>query len=600
MRHAIFIVNLLQDVNIVRPLAYLAAHELGQTVAFLVSDKFLDRDTTSSWERELRIIAAATNAEIYVYDSEFRAYDFLQGKGGVLVAGSESSLSAHAAVHNVFRIAPSSFLKITLQHGLECVGFLQNREHNLAHGRNVTFGADVVAGWCDPSILRSLAPSQQAKLCVTGPSALVPTPGAPRPTGQDEAVGGIICENLHSVRLNISGNFKASFMDTFFAFCERQGAVGDRATLRPHPGGQYVLKNNVPLPDNVVLNNRPMYDVDLSRYAYGISAPSSVLVDMVLAGIPTAVWQDDDEVMDIGNYAGLAVISTLEDWLAFERDARLRPGMLLDQQARFLERLKMPTDPVVVRDRFARLLSGGAQRLGTVARARQAAARSVRRQRLHSHPAAVVPQAAGRHGRGRGRVVALYEEALRETLGQEDFNGPVGEAVALAHFREFDPDLVVFCRYSGPHSRALCHFARAGRADDLPCRRRPAEHPARDRPEEVPRPQPARTVGVGAHPAVVGRPAVLLDPAPAAAVPQAGLPDLGGGREDLLLRRGAESRGRAPRDQDRLHGLRPRARSGDGAAGRRGSAGPQPVGDVRAVRIHPSRPRWTGSAIGSR
>ncbi len=46
MRHAIFIVNLLQDVNIVRPLAYLAAHELGRTVAFLVSDKFLDRDTT--------------------------------------------------------------------------------------------------------------------------------------------------------------------------------------------------------------------------------------------------------------------------------------------------------------------------------------------------------------------------------------------------------------------------------------------------------------------------------------------------------------------------------------------------------------------------
>lgn len=461
MRHAIFIVNLLQDVNIVRPLAYLAAHELGQTVAFLVSDKFLDRDTTSSWERELRIIAAATNAEIYVYDSEFRAYDFLQGKGGVLVAGSESSLSAHAAVHNVFRIAPSSFLKITLQHGLECVGFLQNREHNLAHGRNVTFGADVVAGWCDPSILRSLAPSQQAKLCVTGPSALVPTPGAPRPSGQDEAVGGIICENLHSVRLNISGNFKASFMDTFFAFCERLGAVGDRATLRPHPGGQYVLKNNVPLPDNVVLNNRPMYDVDLSRYAYGISAPSSVLVDMVLAGIPTAVWQDDDEVMDIGNYAGLAVISTLEDWLAFERDARLRPGMLLDQQARFLERLKMPTDPVVVRDRFARLLSGGAQRLGTVARA------PAKPQRVLFVANGFIPTLQLSFlkplaAMGEGEVVwsPLYEEALRENLGQEDFNGPVGEAAALAHFREFDPDLVVFCRYSGPHSRALCDFAR--------------------------------------------------------------------------------------------------------------------------------------------
>ncbi len=57
-------------------------------------------------------------------------------------------------------------------------------------------------------------------------------------------------------------------------------------------------------------------------------------------------------------------------------------------------------------------------------------------------------------------VAPLCEEALRENLGQEDFNGPVGEAAALAHFREFDPDLVVFCRCSGPHSRALCDFAR--------------------------------------------------------------------------------------------------------------------------------------------
>jgi len=80
------------------------------------------------------------------------------------------------------------------------------------------------------------------------------------------------------------------------------------------------------------------------------------VLDMVLAGIPTAVWSDPDGVMDVGNYEGLTMISDLDSWLAFRRDAQLRPAMILARQARFLSNLEMPLDPAEVESRFLELL----------------------------------------------------------------------------------------------------------------------------------------------------------------------------------------------------------------------------------------------------
>jgi len=109
----------------------------------------------------------------------------------------------------------------------------------------------------------------------------------------------------------------------------------------------------------VRLNNRPISDINMKGYRFGISAPSTIVFDMVLAGIPVGLWRDPGGVMDTSNYDGLTEISTLEDWLAFERDARIRPEMILDRQDRFLRRLAMPIDPEEVYRRFARLIIAG-------------------------------------------------------------------------------------------------------------------------------------------------------------------------------------------------------------------------------------------------
>lgn len=352
-----FVINLVQDVNIVRGLVYLTARETEASIGFLVSQAFLKRDRLKIWQGELAAMAAATDATIHIFGSAAEAYAVLEGKSGLIFAASESNLEAHRETAEIFQTAPPSFLRVTLQHGLECIGFLQSREHVLSHGRNISFNAEVVCGWAPASALTSLTASQRSKLYVTGPPTLLLKPRS----GSDLQAqsGGLVCENMHSVRLRASGDHKSSFMGIFFDFCAEMEKRSEMVTLRPHPGGQYVLKNKISLPGNVRLNNRPISDINMRGYRFGISAPSTVVFDMVLAGIPVGLWRDPGGVMDASNYDGLTEISTLDDWLAFERDVRVRPQMILDRQDRFLRRLAMPIDPEEVYRRFARLIIAG-------------------------------------------------------------------------------------------------------------------------------------------------------------------------------------------------------------------------------------------------
>ena len=120
--HVVFLVNLLQDVNIVRPLVQLATRELDVSTLLLMSTRFIERDLQGTWQSDLQELCADPGTQAKIYESPAAAGQLLAGKHGVLVAASESSLSAHRLTHDVLRGAPPSFLKVTLQHGFECVG----------------------------------------------------------------------------------------------------------------------------------------------------------------------------------------------------------------------------------------------------------------------------------------------------------------------------------------------------------------------------------------------------------------------------------------------------------------------------------------------
>lgn len=456
--YVIFVINLLQDVNIVRPLVYMAALDLGRPTLLMVSAKFRIRDKSGTWQKELAGILRDTGATLANFTDEVDAIEILQDKAGLLIAASESHLVNHKLVHDLMAAAPSSLLKITLQHGFECVGFLQSQDQNQAHGRNITFAADIIGGWCTAERLKDIAPSQRHKLYVTGPAAVLQRP-APSESTQRFA-HGLVCENLHSPRMNTAGDFKGSFLEIFGQYCSAQAADGRMVALRPHPGGQYTLKKKVPLPGNVVLENAPIYKVDLSRYAYGISAPSSIIIDMVLAGIPVAVWQDEGSLMDMDNYAGLTHISKLQDWLDFSREAVAHPERYLAQQQDFLKRQQMPTEPEVVYRHYAELLgcrNGPARLLSEAGKGRERilyVANDIIATLQLSFIRPLEPLVTA------GNVV---EEVLTEAQMTHLFGKKPRDEVTRRwlsdRFEDFQPTLVVFCRYSGPHAAWMLELA---------------------------------------------------------------------------------------------------------------------------------------------
>jgi hypothetical protein len=455
--HAVFLINLLQDVHILRPLVVMAARDLGLVVEVLVTQRFSVRDQLGIWQRELAELGAATSAPIVGFHDPREAAQLLAGKGGILVAASDTNFGGHREVHDVMRLAPSSLVKITVQHGFECIGFLQSRDQDLAHGREVTFAADLVCGWCESDRLTALVDSQRPKLHVTGPTFVLQQP----PRADQRSSSGIVCENLHSARLRAAGDFRTDFVSTFEAFCAALSRDQREVVLRPHPGGQYVLKNKLQLPRNVRLNNHPTYKVDLSRYAYGISAPSSVLLDLLVAGVPTAVWRDGGKVLDVGNYRGLAEISSVGDWVDFSREATAHPERFRERQSRFLEQQKMPLDPADVYRRFSAIMTEAAHNPITIA------ARPAERERVMVVANSVIPTLqlsflkplAPSVDAGDVALDILTEEEMRDELDESAYEG-VANAWFERRFALFRPSLVVFCRYSGPHVKTMISCAR--------------------------------------------------------------------------------------------------------------------------------------------
>lgn len=346
----IFHFALVQDVAVLRPLVKLAQEQARSSFALVVSDSFKELDDDGLWLPELEALAAEVGVSLQFYAD---AFDFLQivGSGHALViAGSESSAKAHAVTHALFRSMPGRVMTVTLQHGLECVGFLHNRSHDERVGKVVDFAADLLVSWFPWQDAPALPADAGNRIFVAGPTMFIDhsDPVAAR----DDAIG-LVCENLHSVRF-ADGEVRSQFLDTFNGFAARLASIGQNVALRPHPAGRYTHRKNIDLGSNVEIHSDPIYKLDLTRFAYIISAPSTILLDFAKAGVPAAVWIDDDGQIDDSNYGGLSRVSDIEDWWRFHLAAFTHREELVASQAAFLDGLNFPGD---VRGRYLELLS---------------------------------------------------------------------------------------------------------------------------------------------------------------------------------------------------------------------------------------------------
>jgi glycosyltransferase involved in cell wall biosynthesis len=458
-RTAVFLLNLIQDVSVLRPLMIMAHRDFGFDVRILASAKFRSRDMFGIWEAELELLRRQIDARLVIYRTDLEAFRELEGSRGIIFSASESTVPEHDAAHALFQYAPPTYLKVTLQHGFECVGFQHSAAHDRTYGPTASFAADIICAWQPPGRLRSLTRSQEPKIEVTGPTAVLQQFGrdlALKPLGL-----GLVCENLHSVRLRSAAGSSDEFLASFREFSRFMDDQGRRVLLRPHPGGQFVLKNKTELPRNVDINNAPMYRLDLRSLDYGISAPSSVLIDLLLSDVPTAIWRDSRDAVDTSNYAGLTTVSDAGEWRDFAIEAAENPAPFVESQRRFLDEQQMPISPVEVFARYAKIFQAAdrlAVRTGTVA---------VDRQRLLLVANAHLPTVQvclERPLRPLIRSGELVMQLLTETrlLHKAKL---FGSEAALAQWVSealdaFGPDVVMFSRYSGPYSNLIVDWAR--------------------------------------------------------------------------------------------------------------------------------------------
>lgn len=451
---AIFLINLVQDVNVLRPLIIMAQRDFAFDVRLLVSSKFAQRDIYGIWQAELdALVEQLPGATAQTFETPWQAVQHLDGHG-LIFAGSESNLSGHRETHEVLRAAPPAFLKVTLQHGFECVGFRHSAAHDEAHGHRVSFAADVLCAWQDIGLLTSMPASQKPKVLVTGPTAVLQA--YTDPVERSASSPGIVCENLHSVRLNTQTGTKMEFVDAFAEFCRLLGK-GREVALRPHPGGQYFLKNKITLPANARIANAPIYRLDLRQFAYGISAPSSVLLDMLIAGIPTAVWHDDAGAVDVGNYAGLTRVSSPAEWLEFADAAAADSQPFIERQSEFLAKQLMPLDPAEVYENYAQLFRA-AENL-RVPRGTHA----VPRQRVLFVANAHLPTLRVCLERPLASMLLsgeLASDLMTEAeVGENDGASALADGGLSRRLASFAPDIIVFSRYSGPAAAELLDWA---------------------------------------------------------------------------------------------------------------------------------------------
>lgn len=343
--------GLVQDVAVLRPLIRLAASMPSHDVHLLVADSLASLDADGRWTSEIARAGAELGIEPFVYGNAFDVLRHVGPGRGMIIAGSESNVRAHLKAHELFRAMPGRIRTVTLQHGFECIGFLHNKRHDATAGRIVRFAADIAVGWFEMDRLHGVAPGERSKIFVAGPTPLIGKRTRAKPPNGE--LQGMVCENLHSVRF-VNGRLRESFLGALSSFADRLAMADQRLVLRPHPAGRFTDRSGITIPKNVELSQTPLYDLDLSNFAYVISAPSTILFDFAVARVPVAAWVDTDGLVDASNFEGLAQVATVDDWWRFNWAARWQRNSVLERQESFLAGLKMPRD---IAGRYGQLMS---------------------------------------------------------------------------------------------------------------------------------------------------------------------------------------------------------------------------------------------------
>jgi hypothetical protein len=313
---ALFVLDLLQDFEILRPFLVLAvAADSPLLPCVAVTSRVADSHLWTEVLDFLRVQSIPWFRALGPVD----VINALGAGRSVLVTAAESSAPGHAFGHQCCRMAPPSAWRVTFQHGHECIGLRHHRAHDLQFPQGVRFASDLIFTWRKTAELGDLHPADANRAVPVG----VTKSCADRAEtlreaawhqdsldiGQPARTAGslIVAENLHSVRFASPARFQR-----LKAFIDAVATRGERQVLiRSHPGKRTLEKTSTAKAYRF-LDNMLTAD-DLAGSLGLVSPPSTIVLDGALAARPVAVWSDTVKLGDVFNYTGLATATDPED-----------------------------------------------------------------------------------------------------------------------------------------------------------------------------------------------------------------------------------------------------------------------------------------------
>ncbi len=317
---AVFILDLIQDFEILRPAIAMAAQPFSPfQTRVAVSDRVL---VSPGWAE----IDSCLSELGVPWFKPLGPADVAAALGtgrALLLTASESSAPGHVFVHECCRSAPPRTVRVTFQHGHECVGLRHHRAHDLQFAQGVRFASDLIFCWQSADELPHLHPADRDRCIAVGVTKSIAHRAAalleevwagttvPHPPSISSLDALMVAENLHSVRFTSPQRYERFLRFIENVHAQRSGAM----VVRSHPGKRTLEKSKSLWP-YVFLEGTLSAEHFFACKAL-VSPPSTILLDAALCARPAAVWSDAAELGDAANYAGLPVVTDAADMPPF-------------------------------------------------------------------------------------------------------------------------------------------------------------------------------------------------------------------------------------------------------------------------------------------
>lgn len=317
---AVFMLELIQDIEILEPLLLRSAMpDSIFDVVVSVSERILK----SVHGPRITQFLDSLNLAWVNLRNPYEVNAILGLEKALLVNASESNLRGHDFVHHAVRCTPPRTISVTIQHGYECVGMRHHPVHDHDEGKQgVRFASDFILTWQTPDQLPSLNPMEAHKVIPVGLCKAFAegstlrhheffgngsNQGSPMPddSGNPKL---LIAENLHSPRFSTEPSRYQRFLHFIL---DAQASPEVDLTVRSHPGKRTLekakKKNKFSFMEGTLTPER------VSEYDLFVSPPSTILLDAVLAGVPSFVWSDAAHLGDLTNYDGMESVADFDE-----------------------------------------------------------------------------------------------------------------------------------------------------------------------------------------------------------------------------------------------------------------------------------------------